>query len=275
MNTLLENEVVSAEDVKFYREQGYLVIDNLIDMDLVRELRRDADDIVNQAAMAKAHGKKTEQTGVFTWSGDYLPPEEMARYEVNGIHDMQFYRSSYFRLLARERVLQLASALIGPNVMLHHTKLIYKKPRTGGMFPMHQDHPYFPHTLHSMMAISIHLDDTDDDNGGLRVIPGSHKFGPLKTANSGGQSWYVDQKKYSLEDGISAPVRAGGAVAFNYLTLHGSKVNGSDRFRRNILLQLKDAADQPLLNQHVSRGQGMILCGINPNFNTDDASGRH
>ncbi len=276
MSTLVENDsLITAEMVNSYKENGYLVIENLLSPEFVADLIRDADDIVAHAAMAKATGKNAEQTGVFTWSGDYLPAEELAKYEVNGIHDMQFYRASYSRLIMNERVLDIAEALLGPDVMLHHTKLIYKKPRTGGMFPMHQDYPYFPHQKNTMLAFSIHLDDTDDENGGLRVIPGSHKHGPIKTANGEGQSWYVDQKKFSVDDGVPVPVKAGAAVIFNYLTLHGSKVNKSDRFRRNILLQLKSAHDQPEGNQHPSRGQGMMLRGKNPNFTMDSASNRH
>ncbi|MDL5051044.1 phytanoyl-CoA dioxygenase family protein [Oscillatoria amoena NRMC-F 0135] len=204
---------VTADMVNFYREHGYLVVENLIEPEFVEQLRRDADETVAMAMEAKAKGEANAQAsnaGVFTWAGDYMSPEEMKKYEVNGIHDMQFHRGSYSRLIMHTNVCDLAEALLGPDVMLHHTKLIYKKSRTGGMFPMHQDYPYFPFKNHSMLAFSIHLDDTDDSNGGLRVIPGSHKFGPLALANKPGQSMYVDQKKYKLEDGVSAPVKAGG-----------------------------------------------------------------
>ncbi|MDZ4743868.1 MAG: phytanoyl-CoA dioxygenase family protein [Verrucomicrobiota bacterium] len=269
---------VTAEMINSFKENGYLVVENLIDLGLVEVLRRDADETVAMAMEAKAKGEAAAQgshAGVFTWSGDYMSPEEMKKYEVNGIHDMQFHRGSFSRLIMEKNVGDLAQALLGPDVMLHHTKLIYKKPHTGGMFPMHQDYPYFPFKNHSMLAFSIHLDDTDDHNGGLRVIPGSHKLGPLALANKPGQSMYVDQKKYKLEDGISAPVKAGGVVIFNYLTLHGSPVNHSDRFRRNILLQIRDAHDIPDGEMHSSRGQGMILRGKNPHFYATDLSNRH
>jgi phytanoyl-CoA hydroxylase len=45
---------------------------------------------------------------------------------------------------------------------------------------MHQDYHYFPYEKDSMVAIFIHLDDSDVENGGLAVFPGSHKMGPLK-----------------------------------------------------------------------------------------------
>ena len=35
--------------------------------------------------------------------------------------------------------------------------------------------------LENMLAVRIHLDDTDDESGALRVVPGSHAMGRLTT----------------------------------------------------------------------------------------------
>ena len=69
---------------------------------------------------------------------------------------------------------------------------------------------------------------------------------------------------YPIEDSVPCLAKAGDAVVFNYLTIHGSSPNRSKRPRRNILLQLRDPADRPLQETHASRGQGMMLRGINP-----------
>jgi phytanoyl-CoA hydroxylase len=58
--------------------------------------------------------------------------------------------------------------------------VVTKPPGEGAPFPMHQDYHYFPYEKDSMVAIFIHLDDTDVENGGLAVFPGSHKTGPLQ-----------------------------------------------------------------------------------------------
>jgi phytanoyl-CoA hydroxylase len=41
-----------------------------------------------------------------------------------------------------------------------------------------KDYHYFPYEKDSMVAIFVHLDDTNVENGGLAVFPGSHKLGP-------------------------------------------------------------------------------------------------
>ena len=66
------------------------------------------------------------------------------------------------------------------DILLHHTKAHLKPPGTGAPFPMHQDYGYFPFKNDSMVAAFVHLDDSDPNNGGLAVYPGSHKHGPLE-----------------------------------------------------------------------------------------------
>lgn len=44
-----------------------------------------------------------------------------------------------------------------------------------------------------MVAVFIHLDDSDVQNGGLAVFPGSHKLGPLENASDVPTHFYVSQ----------------------------------------------------------------------------------
>jgi hypothetical protein len=65
------------------------------------------------------------------------------------------------------------------------------------------------------------------------------------------------------------PAKAGDVLFFNYLTIHGSGVNSSDRTRRNVLFQYRDPEDPPVLNDkgvedHVNWGQGVMVAGRNP-----------
>jgi hypothetical protein len=46
--------------------------------------------------------------------------------------------------------------------------------------------------------------------------------------------------------------------------VHGSGINRSNEPRTTILVQMRDPEDVPLNNKHSSRGQGMMLAGIDP-----------
>ncbi len=50
----------------------------------------------------------------------------------------------------------------------------------------------------------------------------------------------------------------------SYLLVHGSGPNVSSEPRTTLLIQLRDPEDRALDDRHRSRGQGMMLAGIDP-----------
>jgi ectoine hydroxylase-related dioxygenase (phytanoyl-CoA dioxygenase family) len=244
--------MTTDDDVRFYRESGYLLCRAIYDDAEVDELRAAVDDVL--AAVAGSEHDKNH-----AWGG--------SQGVLKGYHDVQYHHAAFARALAHPRMVEVLTRLIGPNVQLHHTKMLVKPPEQGAPFPMHQDYPYFPHTRHSVVAASIHLDDADLENGCLRVVPGSHALGPLPAH---GPSHIVDADEFPLERGTPVPARAGDVLFFSYLTVHGSGVNGSGRTRRNVLFQYRDPADAPVLSdgreRHVDWGQGLMVAGHNADY---------
>ncbi len=187
-------------------------------------------------------------------------------------HDVQFQSAAFLRLLADARLGSTAAALMGPNVQLHHTKMFIKPPEKGAPFPMHQDTPFFPHENHSMVAAVLHFDDAPISKGCLRVIPGSHKRGFLPHLPEG--SWHLPPTEYPVLDAMPIEAKAGDAIFFSYLTIHGSGINESDEARTTLLIQMRDPADPPSYRTHESPGQGMMLAGIDPTCATRPAAER-
>jgi phytanoyl-CoA hydroxylase len=234
-----------------YEEEGFFLARGVFDAAEVQEMR---DGIARILERVEATGNDRDHT----WAG--VDPS----LKLKGFHDLQYHDAVFTRMVAHPRLIEVLTDLIGPNVQLHHSKMLVKPPEEGAPFPMHQDYPYFPHERHSVLAASIHLDDTDEENGCLHVIPGSHKLGPLEAV---GEAHTVD---YPLESGTPCPAGAGDVLFFNYLTIHGSGVNRSTRTRRNVLFQYRDPADAPVLREgveeHVDWGMGLMVAGGNPEF---------
>ena len=178
-------------------------------------------------------------------------------------HNVQFYSAAFSRLLVDPRLTDRVSGIIGsPNVQLHHTKMFIKPPEKGSPFPMHQDAPYFPHDRHTMMAAIIHFDDAPIEKGCVRVVPGSHKLGVLEHSSQGG--WHLPFEQYPIDSAVPCEAKAGDVLFFSYLTIHGSGINVSQEARTTLLVQMRDPADPPTIKTHESRGQGMMLRGIDP-----------
>ena len=138
----------------------------------------------------------------------------------------QLHSAAFTKILLHPKLLDAVEDIMeNPNIVLHHTKAHYKPPNTGAPFPMHQDYAYFPYENDSMIAIFIHLDDTNAENGGLAVFPGSHKKGPLEDKSNKSGFHYVDQEKFPIDQAEPVIARKGDVVIFSYLLVHGSFEN--------------------------------------------------
>ena len=186
--------------------------------------------------------------------------------ELLHCHNVQFHSAAFSRLLSDPRLTDRAADIIGDNIQLHHTKMFIKPPEKGAPFPMHQDAPYFPHENHSMIAAIIHFDDAPLEKGCVRVVPGSYKLGMLDHLNDGGN--HLPPEQYPVADATPCPAEAGDVLFFSYLTIHGSGLNESQEARTTLLVQMRDPADLPSVDTHVSRGQGAMLRGSDPLANS-------
>lgn len=71
------------------------------------------------------------------------------------------------------------------------------------------------------------------------------------------------QAKYPIEKATPVTAEPGDVVVFSYLTLHGSYRNLSSRPRGMLLIQVRAADDEPLLDTHKSEGQDFVMRGKN------------
>jgi phytanoyl-CoA hydroxylase len=247
--------MISEKEARFYKENGYLLVKGVFNAQEVEEMRHAIERIIQKAAATKHDNNSA-------WQGDFMPPEELKKLVLKGFHDVHYHDSSFTRAATHPRMQAILQQLIGPNVELHHSKMLVKPPENGAAFPMHQDYPYFPHANHTMLAASVHLDYADMENGCLHVIPGTHLEGSLPHQGK----HYLNHKEYPIDMGLACPADAGDVLFFNYLTIHGSKPNVSNRTRRNVLFQYRDPEDLPTEVTHVDWGQGLMICGENPTF---------
>lgn len=239
---------LTKDELQFYADNGYLLIRRFIGPGEASALRSEIHAIARRQGPTNA-----------TWSS---VSSEGTKLEHS--HDVQFRSAAFSRLLVDPRLTDVFTCLIGPNVQLHHNKMFIKPPERGSPFPMHQDYGYFPHRGNSMTAAILHLDAAPDMKGCVRVYPRSHKLGPL---DAFGQDHHVDTERFPLATATPVEAEAGDLLVFNYLTVHGSGLNTSDEPRTTWLVQVRDPEDEPISEQHQSRGQGMMLAGVDPREN--------
>src|SRR2546423_6976166 len=149
---------------------------------------------------------------------------------------------AFERLLYLQPVVEAISQLTrSDDIQIWHDQIQFKPPHHGGINNWHQDAPYWP-VIKPETPVSawIALDDVDESNGCMWMVPGSHKWGNhIKEleANPPEKFFSISDKFPQLDVRVTPwPVRK-GVVSFHHsMTWHGSHVNHSDRPRRAIAL---------------------------------------
>ena len=78
--------------------------------------------------------------------------------------------------------------------------------------------------LENMLTVRLHLDDTDEANGALRVVPGSQQYGRLNPE----QIQFCKQQ----QSPFTCVVKSGGALVMRPLLLHSSLAAVNPKHRR-------------------------------------------
>ncbi|MCY4093664.1 MAG: phytanoyl-CoA dioxygenase family protein [Gammaproteobacteria bacterium] len=218
-----------------YETDGYVVIQDVIDVATLNELRRVTDDLVGQAR------DTTEHTSTLDLDPSHTPEKPLVRRIKHPYFAHPFYQS----IAAHPPLMAVLSELIGDDIRLRTGgKVNLKLAGDGAAVEWHQDWAFYPHTNQDVLAVGMLLDDMGPDNGPLLVLPGSHK-GPIYNHHSQGLfCGAIDVKREGLDVSGARELHAtAGSITVHHARLvHGSAVNRSTRARR-ILFYVYAACD--------------------------------
>jgi ectoine hydroxylase-related dioxygenase (phytanoyl-CoA dioxygenase family) len=251
MSTLLTD--TPAEIRAFYETQGYYIARGLFSPAEVHELEVDFDRIVDQ--LVASHEDINAR-----WGGPEVDRIGAADTLVLHTHNVQKYSAAWLRAMLHPKFLAAANAILGPDVILHHSKLFQKPAERGAPFPMHQDWNYFPTVNDTMMAGIIHISAATDAMGCFRVYPGTHKLGRIADTSGAHENELL--AKYPLEGATALEAEPGDVVFFHYFLIHGSMPNRSDSIRKTVLVQLHAGSDR-VEDQITHPNERLVLSGWN------------
>jgi ectoine hydroxylase-related dioxygenase (phytanoyl-CoA dioxygenase family) len=148
----------------------------------------------------------------------------------------------YLELVHHAKIAEEISQLTGASTLrIWHDQIQYKPAETGGVNWWHQDAPLWP-IIAPMTEVSawVALDDVDEGNGCMSMVPGSHRWGNnIEFLGSlMGQDFDALPSEYSGHQVkiVRCPVKKGEVHYHHALTWHGSHANTSGHPRRAIAL---------------------------------------
>ena len=142
----------------------------------------------------------------------------------------------FHRLRQYEPILQVFSALIGPNLQLWHDQALWKPARDGGAVYWHQDNSYWHLKPATAVSCWLTLDDADADNGTMQLIPGSH-LRPVHHGAANDTTALVDASAHvDASQAVTVALPAGACLFHHCQTLHYTAPNLSERQRRAFII---------------------------------------
>ncbi|WP_079166691.1 phytanoyl-CoA dioxygenase family protein [Streptomyces oceani] len=220
--------VLTKSQVDFYKENGFLVVEKLVNAGVVAQARAVVDSLLSSPSISEV---AEVEPGYDAKARRIWAPTS---------------RDKIFAGMAEDpQVLDATAQLIGEDIVLQYSKLNVKPPEVGSVVEWHQDFAYYPHTNTDLVACLIYLDDATRENSCLRVAAGSHRRGILSHevgGHFGGKITSLDQVGVDDSTVVDCEGPAGTAVFIHPLAAHSSEKNTSDRYRR-VFIPAYRAAD--------------------------------
>ena len=218
---------LSAEQIDQYREQGYLLLKKGCSDDLIDAFNGHIHEIRSSDAMPE-------------WA---LPRKGSAEVDPRDRYRVRLFNphlhDGFARQMMKLPVIRGALAqLMGDEAACVQSMYFYKEPGSPGQ-AAHQDYYYIKDDPMTMIAAWIAMEERiDEENGCLRVLPGTHKLGLLphgKVKNvEEHEAWTDETEGVDLSKEIPVVMEKGDILFFHELLIHSSGRNRSEnRWRRS------------------------------------------
>jgi ectoine hydroxylase-related dioxygenase (phytanoyl-CoA dioxygenase family) len=227
--------MLTEEQVRQYREQGFCIAKHFLDSLVVTRLLEELDEVVAGATVAHHDRTKMEME----------PGQEPGGTLVRRVYEPCDRYPSYQNLAETPDVLDSVQQLIGPDVVFHYSKLNMKPATIGSPVEWHQDLAYYPLTNPDSVTILFYLDDADSKTGCLRVMPGVHERRLFDHTESGFFSGRITETM-DESNAIELEAPAGSAIFIQCTTPHSSRPNRSIKSRRTLILSYRAADAYPI-----------------------------
>jgi len=219
---------LTPEQLRSWEENGFLLVSGIFSSEEVAHIREHFMDIQREAQSPDSPLRER-----------YAPasPEE-ARGDVlkqfpRVMHPHNWDELSRAQMLD-SRIENALRDLFGEEPLAAQSMFYYKPMGARGQ-ALHQDNFYLNVRPGTCIAAWLAVDDADEENGGMSVVPGSHKLG-VQCPGMADMDKSFTTEQVAVPQGheaVPARMKAGDVLFFNGSMIHGSTPNSSkDRFRR-------------------------------------------
>jgi hypothetical protein len=172
------------------------------------------------------------------WRLRDLLPEGMSTQKMDWWHGQD---RELWEVCTHPKILDYVETILGSDFYLWGTQFFSKDPGDGKTTPWHQDAFFWPLSPHNSVTVWLAFADSDEENGAMKVVPGTHVAGRIQHTETDSDTDVLDmvleEGTFSEEDAVALELNAGEISLHDDNIVHGSGPNRSDRLRCGLTMR--------------------------------------
>ena len=205
--------MLTPQQLTHYREQGFVIPDFRLPATIIQSIKDDFDRL-------------------------------LARYPEfrQNCPALLTYDTTFLNYARNPDILDMVAQILGDDIAIWNSSFFGKPAHDGKRVPWHQDGRYWPIRPLASCSVWIAVDDSNTENGCLRVIPGSHKSRKLfKHENNPSDDLVLSLEllgsEFDESDAVDIVLESGQVSLHDVFLAHGSEPNTSGNPRRGMTLR--------------------------------------
>ena len=226
---------LSEQQIKFYDEKGYIAPIDVLSRQEANEIRQEIETIEKK------------------W------PNALEGIGRNYVH---LISPVFNKVCLNNKILDAVESIIGKNILICGTTLFIKNANEKGFVSFHQDAKYIGLEPHNWVTAWIAVTDSNEENGCMRVWPGSHKENLKNHEQKFDENNLLTRgqtiENVPLEETDPVVLEAGQMSLHHPTVVHGSGLNKSNDRRIGFVIQsyIGSDVDQVLGKIYVQKARG-------------------
>jgi phytanoyl-CoA hydroxylase len=249
-----------AEQVSVLREQGFVVVRQLVSQSTVTAIRAEA-----QRQLAQAI-EPIEYEADLKYPGAPVSRDAQGGATVRRLLNAYSRGPLFQNWATHPNVAQWLQAYFSDTPVLsrvHHNCVMTKHPSYGSLTGWHQDIRYWSFSDTDLVSTWLALGHETANNGGLFFVPGSHAAS-FNSTQFDGQKFFredtPDNQRW-ISQAVCPDLEPGDVVFFHCRTLHAARQNSSDQVKFSLVHTYHPQACAPIEGTRSASLPGVPLSG--------------
>ena len=241
MSILTSNHLLSEEEILSYQRNGFVIPKYRLHTKDLEKLQTATLDLIDTYPHIPTEGLVS-------------PHILYAGSNRSDIH------STFLEICKLAPILDIVDQLIGQDIIVWGSRIFSKAPQTGRATPWHQDGEYWPIRPLATASVWISIDESNVENGFLKILSGSNRTKSLLphqslTGKGAALDKEIKPEFIKNEDIVSVPLEPGQMVIFDVFTAHGASPNFSEQRRAGFAIRYMPGTSLFDRNMKVGSGQ--------------------